>query len=261
MRRFIDHVLVVLPFEVAALRDLGGPPATYVGHPLLFDKALSKVREARTTGDKERGKPPQLVVLPGSRRTEIRSLMPLFGETVTLLLERMPHIQVTLPTLPQLSTEIKNLAQNWPLSPNIVTSATEKYQAFTQADGALAASGTVSLELALAQVPMVLCYKADWFARHFILPKITIWSAALPNIIADEPIVPEYYNEFIRPAMLVRQLQRHMTQTAARQAQYQGFAALLQKMQNPLDIMAHPALSPSAIAATTVLDLIFEKQR
>jgi len=266
MRRFIDHLLVVLPFEVEALRQLDGPEATYVGHPLLFDKALSAARNAQKNRLKSEKEPPHLVVLPGSRRSEITHLMPLFGETIALLQKRLPTLHVTLPTLPSLHGTITELAQSWTIMPKIVTSKQDKIQSFAVADSALAASGTVSLELALAHVPMVLCYQADWFAKHFILPKITIWSAALPNLIADVPIVPEYYNEFVRPALLARQLQRHMVTGAPRQAQELGFDAMLEAMQTPLsDSSSDPALSAGALssgerAARVLLDLTCRKR-
>jgi len=257
MRRFIDHLLVMLPFEVEALRQLDGPDASYVGHPLLSDAGVAAARAQQKARREAEQDSKQLVLLPGSRRSEIRTLMPLFGETVGLLQARLPHLQLSLPTLPYLLDEVKELARSWPVQPDIVTGAHQKSQALARADAALAASGTVSLELALSHVPMVLCYQADWFAKHFILPKITIWSAALPNIIADTPLVPEYYNEFIRPALLARQLQRHMAAGSPRQAQLEGFATLLQNMQNPL-----PAnMSSGDIAAETTLDLIARKRR
>jgi len=254
MRRFIDHLLVVLPFEVEALQQLGGPPASYVGHPLLFNEDIIQARMSQKTRPKQQNK--HLVLLPGSRHAEIVALMPLFGEAVGLLAKKIPDLHITLPTLPRLAREIEKLAQNWPLPPQIVTSQQGKAKAFALADVALAASGTVSLELALAFVPMVLCYKADWFAKHFILPKITIWSAALPNIITDTPIVPEYYNEFIRPAMLARQLYRHMIAGSARQAQLEGFDHLLQIMQSPLP----RSQSSGGIGSQIILDLIARKQ-
>jgi len=273
MRRFIDHLLVVLPFEVDSLRALDGPASTYVGHPLLFDEGLNQARLAQRQRRNIGEESPLLVVLPGSRRSEIRALMAPFGETVGLLQQRLPDLHVTLPTLPFLADEVRLLAQGWPCQPDIVTTREEKIQAFARAGAALAASGTVSLELALAQVPMVLCYKADWFAKQFILPKITIWSASLPNIITDMPIVPEYYNEFIRPALIARQLHRHMVAGSARDAQCQGLASLLQKMQYPLEQerdskIAHSALdmpanaqtSSGTLAAKIVLDLIARKQ-
>jgi len=258
MRPFIDHILTVLPFETELLHQLNGPPASYVGHPLLFDKAIIQARETQKTRKEQAIK--QLVVLPGSRRSEIRSLMPIFGETIGFLQARIPSLQVTLPTLPHLRNEVEKLAQAWPRKPRLVIDAVEKIDAFSRADAALAASGTVSLELALSHVPMVLCYKADWFAKHFLLPKITIWSAALPNIIADTPIVPEYYNEFARPALLARQLHRHITNGAPRQAQLEGFASLLQKMQSPLDIAANRQASSGERAARIVLDLTCRKR-
>jgi len=136
-----------------------------------------------------------------------------------------------LPSLPHLAAKIRALTADWPSPPHIITDEKEKWQAFAKADAALAASGTVSLELALSAVPMVLAYKADWFARQCILPRVTIWSAALPNIITDEPLVPEYFNEFVRPGMLARQINRLLLPGPARQAQLQGFEKLRSIMQ------------------------------
>jgi len=259
MRAFIDHLLVILPFEVDVLRELNGPPATYIGHPLLFNESIIQTRHTQKTRVTNTKEPPCLVVLPGSRRSEIQSLMPLFGETVSLLQQRLPNLQVMLPTLPHLYHEVQARAKDWRFMPNIVTDLREKMRSFSRADVALAASGTVSLELSLCQVPMVACYKADWFAKHFILPKVTIWSASLPNIIADSPFIPEYYNEFIRPPLLARQLQRHMIDGAPRQAQLEGFDTILQKMQNPLH--SDPQATSGTRAAKILLDLIFDKRR
>ncbi len=225
MKAYFDHVLTILPFEVEVMQRLSGPSATYVGHrlssyePILRARAEQKNLEARRTVESRK----TLLVLPGSRRTEIQMLMEPFGQAVGELAVRVDKLDVVLPTLPRIEEMVRDLSKDWAVKPLIVLGDEEKWKAFSKADAALAASGTVSLELTLSRIPSVLSYKADWFARKFLMPKITIWSAALPNIIADEPVVPEYFNEFVRPGMLARNLERLMRPGSARQAQLDGF--------------------------------------
>lgn len=233
MRSYIDHVLVILPFEVQALKDLDGPPSTYVGHrlvsyvPLLEAAEKNRARDAGL-GDRDIK---NLLILPGSRRSEIASLIDVFGETAGLLVSRGNRINVTIPTLPRVEAMVRELTANWTVRPNIVVGEAERLRAFSQADAALAASGTVSLELALARIPTVLSYKADWLARTFLAPRIKIWSAALPNIIADEPAVPEYFNIFVRAGSLARQVEQLLMPGLRRDAQLESFDKISRLMQ------------------------------
>lgn len=237
MREFVDHVLAVFPFEEKVMQDLGGPATTYVGHRLSTYPPLLKVQSEKRCQVEQRHLYDQqissatLVILPGSRNSEILSLMPIFRETVEILVQRIPHLQIILPTLPHLVDRIRGFVQGWNSKVEIVVGEDEKWRAFTQADVALASHGTVSLELALVKVPTVLCYKLDRCAKLFIFPKITLWSAALPNIIADKPIVPEYLNEFIRPGMLARQIEQLLSNPLLRQAQLDAFEEVEQKMK------------------------------
>ncbi|WP_375703648.1 lipid-A-disaccharide synthase [Bartonella sp. AD13SXNS] len=234
---FVDHVLAVFPFEEKIMQDLGGPATTYVGHRLLTYPPLLRVQSEKKSQLEQRNlintqtSSPTLVILPGSRNLEIRSLMPIFRETVEILVQRIPHLQIILPTLPHLVDKIRDFVQGWKNKVEIVVGEDEKWQAFAQADVSLAAHGTVSLELALAKVPMVLCYKLDYFSKLFIFPKMMLWSAALPNIIADKPIIPEYLNEFLRPGMLARQLEQLLCNPLLRQAQLDAFETVEQKMK------------------------------
>ncbi|MBB5074040.1 lipid-A-disaccharide synthase [Bartonella callosciuri] len=257
MCEFVDHVLAVFPFEEKIMKDLGGPATTYVGHRLLtYPPLLTVQSEKKRQSEKKHlgGKQallPTLVILPGSRNSEIRSLMPIFRETVEILAKRMPHLCIILPTLPHLVNEVRNFVQDWKSNVEIVVGEAEKWRAFSQADVALAALGTVSLELALAKIPMVLCYKLDVFSKLFIFPKIMLWTAALPNIISDKPIVPEYFNEFLRPDMLARQIEQLLQNPLLRQAQLNAFEMVEQKMKTEI---------PSGIiAAQTVITLLKEK--
>lgn len=235
MRAYVDHVLTVLPFEVAVLKRLSGPPATYVGHRLASHQPVLDVRKAQAQADKDRFSTSErtLVLLPGSRRGEMQLLMEPFGKALEELDRRIASLQVILPTLPHLEELVRELSKDWPVKPVIVTGEESKWEAFSKADAALAASGTVSLELALANIPTVLSYRADWFARKFLAPRITIWSAALPNIIGDTAIVPEFFNEFVRPGMLARQLERLMQHGPFRAAQLEGFRHVNELMATP----------------------------
>ena len=129
----------------------------------------------------------------------------------------------------------------------VVTGEESKWQAFGEADAALAASGTVSLELALCGVPMVSCYRTDWILSA-VMRLVTVWSASLPNLIADWPVVPEAYNEYLRPAYLARLIEQLWADTPARAAQVDGLAQVAARMTTE-----RPA---SDLAAQAVLALI-----
>ncbi|NDW04234.1 lipid-A-disaccharide synthase [Jiella pacifica] len=223
MRPYVDHAICALPFEPAVMERLGGPPSTYVGHPLMKEPGLAAIMaDGRPLGEKTVKSPPRLVILPGSRRGEIDRLAGDFGATLGRLAELVPGVTAVLPTLAWHRERIEAEVAKWPVRPEIVTGNAAKWQAFAKADAALAASGTVSLELALAGVPMALAYKLDPVAyqiRHLI----SAWTAAMPNFVVGHPLVPEHFHEFVRPEMLARRLARLMTDTPERRAQLEGF--------------------------------------
>lgn len=231
MRKYIDHVLTVLPFEVEVMKRLSGPQSTYVGHRLTSYPPLLDVAEGR----QNRKAPAQdaektILLLPGSRRFEIQSLLKDFGTTLAMLQERGMSVQAILPTPERHESFVQGLVKDWPVKPLIVSGEQAKWEAFAKADAALAASGTVSLELALTKIPTVITYKADLFSRLFLARLITIWSASLPNIIDDTPVIPEFFNEFVRAGMLARQLECLLQEGLTRQAQIEGFERIIQKM-------------------------------
>ena len=231
MRPNIDRVLCLLPFEPEALLRLKGPPGTFVGHRLARDPAIVEAAERqrqRAASRRPEGET-TLLLLPGSRRSEIRSLLGPFGETVALLRERGNRLRLVLPTVPHLAEMIASMTDSWPQKPEIIHDHERKWQAFAEADAALAASGTVSLELALSRVPFVACYKTDRVMKlfHYL---ITIWSSLLPNLIADYAIAPEYIDHFVRPGMLARQIEQLAADTPQRAAQLAGFDDVLQAL-------------------------------
>ncbi|MCZ4089433.1 lipid-A-disaccharide synthase [Sinorhizobium psoraleae] len=231
MRAYVDHVLAVLPFEPEVMRTLGGPPTTYVGHRLASDANVLAVRARQHEKQRleRQQEPATCLLLPGSRGSEVSRLLPIFRETVEELAARHEGMRFLLPTVPRQERRVKELTASWKVRPEISVAADRKWEAFAEADAALAASGTVILELALAGIPVVSTYKADWLVS-FLHSRIGIWTAALPNLIADFPIVPEYFNKAIRPAALTRWFERLSIDTPQRRAMLDGFALVRQRM-------------------------------
>lgn len=246
MKAYVDRILCLLPFEPAELERLGGPPGTFVGHRLNNDpmlQAAAQNQQGRAL-DAERK---TLLVLPGSRRSEVSRLAQLFGDAVGHLDRRGHSFEVLLPTVPHVAGMVEQASAQWAVRPRIIHDTAAKYEAFGRADAALAASGTVLLELALAGVPTISCYKTDRVWRA-LMSLVTVWSAALPNLIAGWPVVPELYNEYARAEYIARLIEQLWSQTPAREAQLAGFAEVRQEMTTD---------RPSGeIAAETVLRLI-----
>lgn len=230
MKPYVDHILCILPFEPAELERLGGPPGTFVGHRLTGDAGMRAAATAQAAPrDFPTGREKTLLLLPGSRRSEVSRLIEPFGETVSILKARGHRLRLVLPTVPHVAKLVESSVANWEQKPEIVSDAAGKWQAFGEADAALAASGTVSLELALAGVPLVSCYKLDPIAR-VAQRLITTWSASLPNLIADRTVVNEFYNQYVRPAWLARHLEGLFEDTALRRWQKDGFAEVSRRL-------------------------------
>ncbi len=230
MKPYVDHILCILPFEVKELSRLGGPPGTYVGHRLTHDPGvLSAARAQGQPRDLSGDRVKTLLVLPGSRRGEVSRLIDPFGQTISALRARGHRLRLLLPTVPHVADLVKTSVARWDEKPEIILDAERKWQAFGKADAALIASGTVSLELALSGVPMISCYRLDPVMR-MVQGLVTVWSAALPNLIADQAIVPEHYNQYVRPRYLARQLEALFSDTAYRTWQKDGFAEVARRV-------------------------------
>jgi lipid-A-disaccharide synthase len=247
MRAYVDHVLALKPFEPEAHRRLGGPPCTYVGHPLVerLDELRPKSGE-RSAIDKD---PINLLVLPGSRRSEISRLMGPFGTTLSVLAARSPRsFRAVLPAVSHLADEIEERSRSWPVPVEIVRGEAAKYAAFRSAHAALAASGTVSLELALSRVPMVIAYKVSWLENRlrFLL---TVPSIVLANLILKENVIPEHIQEDCTPEKLTDALLPLLNDTPERRRQLEAFARLD-------DLMSIGDEAPSLRAARIVLEVI-----
>jgi lipid-A-disaccharide synthase len=247
MRSYVDHVLALLPFEPEEYRRLGGPPCTYVGHPLIEQVGL--LRPDVQERERRDAAPPVLLVLPGSRRSEIRHHMSVFGETLRILQQSIPDVDVILPTMPHLVDEITKAAALWPLQPRVVVGEDDKRAAFRIARAALAKSGTVTLELALAGVPMIAAYKAGaveaWIAQRVI----RVSSVILANLVIGENVIPEFLQNDCVPDTLAAGVREVLSDTPLRRRQLEAFAGLDA-------LMAIDDQSPSSRAADVVLAVL-----
>jgi len=247
MRGYIDHVLAILPFEPEALRKLDGPPCTFVGHPLTAQ--IGSLRPSDIEQSRRDSSPPTLLVLPGSRRSEIAHHMAVFGETLAQLQAQGVAFEAVLPTMPHLESAIARGLESWPVRPRVVIGEDAKRAAFRVAHAAFAKSGTVTLELALAQVPMVTAYRAGAVEAWIVRRRITSSSVILANLVIGENVIPEFIQEDCTAAKLAPALRDVLTETPMRRRQQEAFARID-------DIMSTGALSPSARAADVVMGLL-----
>ncbi|MDR7038009.1 lipid-A-disaccharide synthase [Methylobacterium sp. BE186] len=204
MRPFIDHVLALLPFEPEAHRRLGGPACTYVGHPLI--ERLDELRPGPAEREQRARAPWRLAVLPGSRRSEIERLMPVFGRTLALIAAGGGPVEALLPAVSRHRALIERLATAWEVPVRLVHGEAGKHAVFRQARAALAASGTVTLELALAGVPMVVAYKVSRIEEVIARRLIQVPTIVLPNLILGENAMPEYVQAACRAETLAAAL-------------------------------------------------------
>ncbi|MCJ2017206.1 MULTISPECIES: lipid-A-disaccharide synthase [unclassified Methylobacterium] len=228
MRPFIDHVLALLPFEPDAHRRLGGPPCTYVGHPLI--ERLAELRPSGAETLRRETAPYSLAILPGSRRSEIERLMPVFGQALERVSRTVP-VEAVLPAVTRHRALIERLAAAWPVPVRIVTGEGPKYAVFRGARAALAASGTVTLELALAGVPMVVAYKVSRAEEVIARRLIQVPSIVLPNLILAENVMPEFVQADCTPARLAEALAPLLAGGRARAAQCTALARIDARMR------------------------------
>jgi lipid-A-disaccharide synthase len=248
MRSYIDHILALLPFEPAVHERLGGPPCTYVGHSLA--ERAADLRPNPAEAERRQAAPPVLLVLPGSRSGELRRLLDIFADTVARVTRRIGTIEVIVPTVAHLLDPIRAATERWPVRPRIVVETAHKEAAFRIATAALAKSGTVTLELALAGVPMVAAYKISpleylVFGRG-IAKRLT--SVILANLVLGENVVPEFLQHDCTSERLADALLPLLADSPERRRQVEAFSRLDA-------IMEIGSRVPAARAADLVLNV------
>ncbi|OAN43961.1 lipid-A-disaccharide synthase [Paramagnetospirillum marisnigri] len=253
LARVLDLLLTLLPNEPAWF-EKEGLRSVHVGHPVIEggagrgDGAAFRARHG-LAADAE-----LLCVLPGSRHSETSRLLPAFAETLALLASRRPGLVAVVPTVETVAEDVTAAARSWPLPTIVVRGAAEKHDAFAACSVALAASGTVALELAMAGLPSVITYKVSklsaFIATRFL--GLSLKFVTLVNILVDQPVMPELLQDQCRPDRLAAAVEHLLIDPAAREAQVAGARRALEKL-------GLGGASPSLRAADTVLAYIGER--
>ena len=240
-----DDLLCLLPFEPGFFAG-HGLPARFVGHPVLEGGADTGNADRFRAGHSISADARIVTVMPGSRQTEVSRLLPILEATIRRLPE--PVVPV-VPLAGPVETVVRQRTASWPVRPILVADAAAKHDAFAASAAALTKSGTSTLELAMANVPMLVTYRVNtvssWIARRMI----TVKYASIVNLLLDRPVIPELIQQDSRPNRLAAELHRLLTDRDAVAAQRQGF-------REALTLLRPPAGTPSECAADAVLSML-----
>lgn len=210
MAQVIDHVLALFPFEPPYMTS-AGMSCDFTGHPVAARSPASPAEAAAFRRSHDiAANAPLVLALPGSRRGEVTRLADVFGESLRALQGKYPEMRVVLPVAPSVADEVARVIHRWRTPPILVNPDRDglaaKDAAFAAADVALAASGTVSLELAASQTPMVIAYDMNWISRQIISRMLKVDTVTLVNLISETRAVPEFLGEACKPADIARAL-------------------------------------------------------
>ncbi|MBP0493182.1 lipid-A-disaccharide synthase [Roseomonas indoligenes] len=246
MAHRLDRILALLPFEPPFF-ERAGIPVTFVGHPVLESGAdrgeAARFRAAHGLRPEER----VILVMPGSRRTEIRRLLPVFGEALRQLSARVPGLRPVVPLAGPVEEAVREAARGWSPGPILIRDVAEKHDAYAAASVGLIKSGTSSLEVALAGVPMVVGYKVNPITAAIARRLVKVRFASIVNLLADTAVIPEYIQQDCRPDALAAGLEALLADGPEALAQREGFRRVMHQLA--------PAEggSPSEAAARAVL--------
>jgi lipid-A-disaccharide synthase len=251
IRSRVDRILCLLPFE-PVIFDSAGIPADFVGHPVLESGAdrgdAARFRAAHGIAPEQR----VLLVMPGSRRMEVKRLLPVFGEAIRAISARLPGIRPVVAVSPVVAEAVRAGAAGWPTRPILVESLADKHDAFAAAasgGAGLIKSGTSSLEMAVAGVPHLIAYRANPVTAAIVRRLVRVPYASLVNLLAEREAVPEFIQERATAPLLAEALHRLLTDAATAAAQRAAYAEVLAKLHPP-------GLMPSEAAAEVVLRLL-----
>ncbi|MFD0857976.1 lipid-A-disaccharide synthase [Roseovarius aquimarinus] len=225
MSKVIDHVLALLPFEPPYM-EAAGMECDFVGHPVVSEPRASAEDVAAFRTRHGLGDAPALLVLPGSRRGEVGRLGPIFGKALAPVLAKRPEMRLIVPTTAHVAPLLREVVKDWPAEPLILDPANmksadykiEKACAFGAATGALAASGTVSLELAASATPMVIAYDVSWISRLIIAMMLRIDTLTLVNLVSETRAIPECNGKHCNPPEIAAALEKMLTAPGAQLA-------------------------------------------
>jgi lipid-A-disaccharide synthase len=224
--RFLDHLLCLYPFE-PPLFEKYGLRSTFVGHPVAHELAQEKKRD-----------PDLLCLLPGSRASEVKTLLPIFGQTVEILHKDFPHLKIVIPTLSSVEKWVQEEVKNWSINVEIIRGDEARRAAFQKASVALAASGTVALQLAAAGLPCVIAYKigkvSGWIARLLIKVK---W-ACMVNILLRREAIPEFLQKDCISENLAFAVEQLLKDPKMREAQVKAMKQAISLLNAPREAAA-----------------------
>ena len=248
----VDHLLALLPFEPEFFSQFE-VKCTFVGHPIVEsgldggDGTAFRTRHGIDDGAAI------VAALPGSRATEVRRLLPVFGEALHRLRSGHPGLTAVIPTVGTSADVVDEFTRSWDLPAIILADAAEKQDAYAACDAAVTKSGTSTLELAIAGVPMVVAYKVSALTAFLARRLITVDNVAMVNLLAEREIVPECLQENCRPDRLAEEIGRLINDEDARVQQHKGLAEAVAALGGGTP-------PPSERAAEAVLRVIAEAE-
>jgi len=249
LKKRVDHILALLPFEVQFFAKYG-IPCTYVGHPAIDVGAERGDGPAFRARHGIPAEAPVLCVLPGSRAGEVHRMLPVFGKALELLKKKYPDIRIVMTVVDSVAQCVKDIARDWQLPAVLIIGMAERFDAFAAANAALAKSGTVTLELALAEVPMVVAYRVS-APTAFIVRRmgVSVEHASLVNLLLGREVVPEFLQEDCTPERLAAAVDGILSSKQIGAQQRQAF-------KDAVKALGARTPSPSERAAKVVLDIV-----
>jgi lipid-A-disaccharide synthase len=248
MARYFDLILALFPFEVPFFEKYG-LKAVFAGHPVIERRARMRGGDVLRAQLGLAAATPLLALLPGSRTSEIRFILPVFRGALDLLAKRVPGLVTVLPTVPHVAARVRESTARWPTPLHILESEDDKYAAFDAADVALAASGTVTAELALARTPMVVAYRVGGLTFALAHWLVTVPYMTLVNILLERRAIPEFKQYEATPEILAAEVERLFRDERARTAQVDAMNEFARRLGEGEE-------APSLRAARVLLDFI-----
>lgn len=257
LRDRVDSILALLPFEPPFF-EAAGIPVRFVGHPVLESGAdAGEAARFATRHGLAAGERP-VIVMPGSRRTEVRRLLPLFGQALAVAARAMPGLRPIVVVGALVRGAVEEAARGWPAAPILVTEAGDRNDAFAAATAAggvgLIKSGTSSLEVALAGIPHVVGYRVNPVTAEIVRALIKVPHVSLVNLLAEREVVPELLQQDCTPAALAGHLLRLLREPASAAAQRQGFATALARLTPPGGGLPSEAAAAAVLAAAAAAE-------
>ncbi|MEQ8392897.1 MAG: lipid-A-disaccharide synthase [Thalassospira sp.] len=247
---FLDHLLALLPFEPPYF-EKEGLSTTFIGHSAVEERNDGdgqRFRAQHGLGDDKK----LLAVLPGSRNSEVKRLLPVFRQVIDALAAKYPDARIVVPTVSKVADTVATAMKDWPLDPIVVATDQERHDAFAAANCALAASGTVSLELAIAGVPHVIAYQVNavtgWIAKRLI----KIDTVTIVNLVLGRKLIPEFLQENCKAKNIIPVLDGLLGDEPARAEQEAGF-------DEACTMLGFGDRAPSEKAAEQILKIITKK--